>query len=146
VVFLRNLKMVTGALSNSRLQDPGAAGSSKLFEIVKTLPGIYWLCCHLLSPRRGETQRERVPSFMEQLHGDERENERVPSFMEQFYGYLVFHLLSQECSVLEHLRQRSVCDTALEILVEAHQSKNPVNPLEDYRDRVKKCTAFIQSP
>jgi hypothetical protein len=21
-----------------------------------------------------------------------------------------------------------------------------VNPLEDYRDRVKKCTAFIQSP
>jgi hypothetical protein len=92
--------MVTGELSYIRLQDPGAAGSSRLFEIVKTLPGIYWLCCHLLSPRRGERERERerVPSFMEQLYGDEREKERVPSFIEQFYGYLVFHLFSQECS------------------------------------------------
>jgi len=51
--------MVTGELSYSRLQDPGAAGSSRLFEIVKTLRGIYWLCCHLLSPRRGERERER---------------------------------------------------------------------------------------
>ncbi len=89
--------MVTGELSYSRLQDPGAAGSSRLFEIVKTLPGIYWLCCLLLSPRRGG-ERERVPSFMEQLYGDEREKERVPSFIEQFYGYLVFQLFSQECS------------------------------------------------
>ncbi len=48
--------------------------------------------------------------------------------------------------MLEHLHQRSVCDTALEILDEVHQSKNPVNPLEDYLDRVKKCRAFIQSP
>jgi hypothetical protein len=48
--------------------------------------------------------------------------------------------------VLEHLHQCSVCDTALEILVDFHESKNPVNPLEDYWDRVKKCTAFIQSP
>ncbi len=69
----------------------------RLFEIVKILPGIYWLCCHLLSPRGGdrerERERERVPSFIEQLW-EEREKERVPSFMEQFYGYLVFHLLS----------------------------------------------------
>jgi hypothetical protein len=40
----------------------------------------------------------------------------------------------------------SMWHCTLEILDEVHQSKNPVNPLEDYWDRVKKCTAFIQSP
>jgi hypothetical protein len=37
---------------------------------------------------------------------------------------------------LDHLHQRSVCDPALEILDEVHQS-NPVNPLKVYWDLEK---------
>jgi len=67
--------MVTGELSYSRLQDPGAAGSSRLFEIVKTLPGIYWLCCHLLSPRRGGREREYLVLWNNYMGTRERKRE-----------------------------------------------------------------------